>query len=237
MKKTVLYLSALLSFFSAIAQQKVAAGDSLLFEGEKHFKNIQQLTFGGDNAEAYWSYDSKYLIFQRTNPKEGVNCDQIFIGKVPEKMGEPFTFKMISSGKGRTTCAYFLPDNKHIIYASTHEGSADCPPVPDRALYDSYDIYMADRNTGKIVKKLTTAKGYDAEATLSYDGKKMIYCSDKEGDLELYVMDLATGKEKRVTNALGYDGGAWFSPDGKKIVWRASRPKAEVDVKEYTNLL
>ncbi|MBX9733289.1 MAG: hypothetical protein K2X37_04450 [Chitinophagaceae bacterium] len=246
MTKTTLYLLGLIFSVSVKAQPKVAAGDSLLFEGEKHFKNIQQLTFGGDNAEAYWSYDSKYLIFQRTNPKEGLNCDQIFIGKVPEKIGEPFTYKMISSGKGRTTCAYFLPDNKHIIYASTHEGSADCPPVPDRAkygnkyiwpLYDSYDIYMADRNTGKIVKKLTTAKGYDAEATLSYDGKRMIYCSDKEGDLELYVMDLVSGKEKRVTNALGYDGGAWFSPDGKKIVWRASRPKTEAEIKEYKDLL
>lgn len=246
MRKTILYLFSLLFSVSITAQPKQAAGDSLLFAGEGHFKNIQQLTFGGDNAEAYWSYDSKYLIFQRTNPKEGLNCDQIFIGKVPEKMGDPFTYKMISSGKGRTTCAYFLPDNKHIIYASTHEGSADCPPLPDRSkygnkyiwpLYDSYDIYMADRNTGKIVKKLTTSKGYDAEATLSYDGKKMIYCSVKDGDLDLYVMDLASGKEKRITNTLGYDGGAWFSPDGKKIVWRASRPKTEADVKEYKDLL
>ena len=95
---------------------------------------------------------------------------------------------------------------------------------------------MAD-TSGKIVKQLTTAKGYDAEATLSPDGKKMIYCSDKDGDLELYVMDLATGKEKRITNMLGYDGGAWFSPDGKKIVWRASRPKTEAEIKEYKELL
>lgn len=246
MTKITLYLLGLIFSVSVKAQPKVAAGDSLLFEGEKHFKNIQQLTFGGDNAEAYWSYDSKYLIFQRTNPKEGLNCDQIFIGKVPEKLGDPFTYKMISNGKGRTTCAYFLPDGKHIIYASTHEGSNDCPPVPDRAkygnkyiwpLYDSYDIYMADRETGKIVKKLTTAKGYDAEATLSYDGTKMIYCSDKDGDLDLYVMDLKTGKEKKITTALGYDGGAWFSPDGKKIVWRASRPKTAAEIKEYKDLL
>jgi hypothetical protein len=100
------------------AQPKVE--DSVLFAGEKHFKNIQQLTFGGDNAEAYWSFDGKYIIFQRTNPKEGFNCDQIFIGKVP-KPGEKFTYKMVSSGKGRTTCSYFLPDGKHILYASTHK--------------------------------------------------------------------------------------------------------------------
>jgi Tol biopolymer transport system component len=124
-------------------------------------------------------------------------------------------------------------------------GADSCPPVPDRAkygnkyiwpLYNSYDIFMADMS-GKIVKQITSAKGYDAEATLSPDGKKMIYCSDKSGDLELYVMDLKSGKEIRVTNELGYDGGAWFSPDGTKIVWRASRPKTPEAIKEYKELL
>lgn len=238
---TLLTLSSLLGF----NQLKAQNSDSLQYAAEKHFKNVRQLTFGGDNAEAYWSYDGKYIIFQRTNPKEGLNCDQIFIGKVPQSPNEPFTYRLVSTGKGRTTCAYFLPDGKHIIYASTHEGSNDCPPVPDRnkygnryiwPLYNTYDIYMAD-TSGKIVKKLTTAKGYDAEATLSPDGKKMIYCSDKDGDLELYVMDLKTGKEKRITTALGYDGGAWFSPDSKKIVWRASRPKTPEAIKEYQDLL
>lgn len=228
-----------------MAQAPAAASDSVLFAGEKHFKNVRQLTFGGDNAEAYWSYDGKHIIFQRTNPKEGINCDQIFIGKLPSSPNEEFTYKMVSSGKGRTTCAFFLPDGKHIIYASTHLGADNCPPTPDRAkygnryiwpLYNSYDIFMADLN-GKIVKQLTTAKGYDAEATLSPDGKKMIYCSDKEGDLELYIMDLASGKEKRITHMLGYDGGAWFSPDGKKIVWRASRPKTDAEIREYKELL
>jgi Tol biopolymer transport system component len=238
---TFLFVGAL----ATKAQEKSLLLDSVHFAGEKHFKNIRQLTFGGDNAEAYWSYDGKSIIFQRTNPKEGLNCDQIFIGKLPTRADEPFTYKMISSGKGRTTCSYFLPDGKHIIYASTFKGADSCPPLPDRSkygnkyiwpLYDSYDIYMADLN-GKIVKQLTTAKGYDAEGTLSPDGKKMIYCSDKDGDLDLYVMDLKTGKEKRVTNTLGYDGGAWFSPDGKKIVWRASRPQTEAEIKEYKDFL
>ncbi len=243
-KSIVIFCLVMSSVVNLVAQPGTSASDSVHFAGEKHFKNIQQLTFGGDNAEAYWSYDGKYIVFQRTNAKEGLKCDQIFIGKVPAP-GEKFTYKMVSTGKGRTTCAYFLPDGKHIIYASTHKGADSCPPVPDRAkygnkyiwpLYDSYDIFMADLN-GKIVKQLTTAKGYDAEATLSADGKKMIYCSDKDGDLELYVMDLATQKEKRITHSLGYDGGAWFSPDGKKIVWRASRPKAEAEIKEYKELL
>jgi Tol biopolymer transport system component len=219
--------------------------DTILFPGEKHFKNIQQLTFGGDNAEAYFSYDGKWLIFQRTNPKEGIMCDEMFIGKIPTKPGEKFEYRRVSSGKGRTTCGFFTKDGKHIIYASTHLGADTCPPVPDRKkygnkyiwpLYDSYDIFMADLN-GKIVKQLTTSKGYDAEATLSPDGNKMIYTSDKDGDIDLYIMDLKTGKEKRITNALGYDGGAWFSPNGKKIIWRASRPKTDAEVKEYKDFL
>src|SRR5688572_25176948 len=219
--------------------------DTLLYPDETHLSNIQQLTFGGDNAEAYWSYDGKHIVFQRTNTKEGLMCDQIFIGKVPQTANEKFEYKMVSTGKGRTTCPYFTKDGKHIIYASTHLAADSCPPVPDRKkygnkyiwpLYDSYDIFMADLN-GKIVKQLTSAKGYDAEPTLSPDGKMMIYTSDKEGDIDLYIMDLKTGKEKRVTNTLGYDGGAWFSPDGKKIIWRASRPKSETEVKEYRELL
>lgn len=249
MFKALLFIVLLTTTASIVSFRNGAAlsgkEDSLRYPEEKHFKNIVQLTFGGDNAEAYWSYDGKYVIFQRTNPKEGVLCDQIYIGKLPTKPGEPFTYKMVSSGKGRTTCAYFLKDGKHFVYASTHLGADTCPPTPDRAklgnryiwpLYNSYDIFMAD-TSGRIVKQLTTSKGYDAEATLSPDGKKMIYCSDKSGDLELYIMDLKTGKEKQVTDMLGYDGGAWFSPDGKKIVWRSSRPKTEAEIKDYKELL
>jgi TolB protein len=207
-------------------------------------KNIRQLTFGADNAEAYWSYDNRYIIFQRTAPKDGIPCDQIFVGKLPAK-GEKFTYKMVSTGKGRTTCAFFMKDGKHILYASTHESSDSCPPLVDRSkygnryiwpVYKSYDIYMADLN-GKIVKKLTNTEGYDAEATLSPDGSKMIFTSTRNGDLDLYVMDLKTGKTSQITNTLGCDGGAWFSRDGKKIVWRASRPATETDVKEYKELL
>ena len=218
--------------------------DTIQYPEETHLKNVQQLTFGGDNAEAYFSFDSKWIIFQRTNPKEGIMCDEMFIGKVP-KQGEKFEYRRVSTGKGRTTCGAFLKDGKHIIYASTHLGADTCPPVPDRKkygnkyiwpLYESYDIFMADLN-GKIIKQLTHSKGYDAEATISPDGKKMIYTSDKDGDIDLYIMDLKTGYEKRITNTLGYDGGAWFSPDGKKIIWRASRPTTDAEVKEYKDLL
>lgn len=221
------------------------SNDTILYPDEKHFKNIQQLTFGGDNAEAYFSYDGKWLIFQKTYAKEGIPCDQMYIGKIPTKPGEKFTPKLVSTGKGRTTCGAFTKDGKHVIYASTHLGSSDCPPIPDRSkygnkyiwpLYESYDIFMADLN-GKIVKQLTNSKGYDAEATLSPDGTKMLYTSTKDGDIDMYVMDLKTGKEIKVTNELGYDGGGWFSPDGKKLIWRASRPKTEAEIKEYKELL
>ncbi|PWU01529.1 MAG: hypothetical protein C5B52_07135 [Bacteroidetes bacterium] len=219
--------------------------DTLLYPDEKHFKNLQQLTFGGDNAEAYFSSDGKWLVFQRTNPKEGIQCDQIWIGKVPQNPGDKFEPRRLSSGKGRTTCGFFTKDGKHVIYASTHLGADTCPPIPDRskygnrylwAVYESYDIFMSDLN-GKIEKRLTSTPGYDAEATLSPDGSKMIFTSVRDGDLDLYIMDLKTYKVKRITKELGYDGGAWFSPDGKKIIWRASRPKTEAEIEDYKNLL
>ena len=232
-------------FLMVLLARTAQAQDSVLFAGEHHFKNVYQLTNGGDNAEAYWSFDGQRITFQRSNSKEGINCDQIFMGVVPTKITDSFTYKLISGGKARTTCSYFTKDGAHIIYASTKNGGDDCPPAVDRAkygnkyiwpLYSSYDIFMAD-TSGKIIKQLTKSEGYDAEGTLSSDGKKMIYCSVKDGDLDLYVMELATGKEIRVTNTLGYDGGAWFSPDGKKIVWRASRPSAPEEVEEYKSLL
>ncbi|HWJ25226.1 MAG TPA: hypothetical protein VNS32_01720 [Flavisolibacter sp.] len=232
------------SFHAPHTESSQNVNDTIQYPEEKHFQNMRQLTFGADNAEAYWSYDGKYIIFQRTAPKDGVPCDQIFIGKVPGP-GETFSYKMISKGKGRCTCSYFTKDGMHIIYASTMGSADNCPPLPDRSkygnkyiwpIYSSYDIYVADLN-GKIIKRLTNTPGYDAEGTLSPDGSKMIFTSTRNGDLDLYVMDLKTGSTKQITNTLGYDGGAWFSPDGKKIVWRASRPKTDAEIKEYKDLL
>jgi TolB protein len=229
---------------NATAQQ-TKNSDTLRNKEEIHFKNVRQLTFGGDNAEAYWSFNSKWLIFQKTYLKEGIPCDQIFIGKVPTRKNKQFKVRRVSNGKGRTTCGFFTKDNKHIIYASTHLNADSCPPVPDRLkygnkyiwpLYKGYDIFMADLK-GNIKKQLTNSPYYDAEATISPDGKKMIYTSTKDGDIDLYIMDLATGTEKQITNELGYDGGAWFSPDGTKIIWRSSRPKTQQEIKEYKDLL
>ncbi len=230
--------------FNNDIQVKINGKDSLQYPEETHFKNVQQLTFGGDNAEAYWSYDGNYLVFQRTSLKDGIPCDQIFFGKIPEN-GQPFRYKMISNGKGRTTCAFFTADNKHVVYSSTYKKSKDCPPLPDRSkygnryiwpVYDSYDIFISDTG-GKQIKQLTNTRGYDAEATISSDGTKMIFTSTRNGDLDLYVMNLKTGKTKQVTKQLGYDGGAWFSKNGKQIIWRASRPQTNEEKKEYRELL
>ena len=236
-------LVGILSF--VLIQTSLSAQDSLQYANEPHFRNIQQLTFGGDNAEAYFSFDGKWLVFQKTNPKESIPCDQIYVGKVPTKPGEKFVPQLVSTGKGRTTCGAFLKDNKNVVYASTHLSDEACPPVPDRAkygnkyiwpLYPSYDIFVADLN-GKITKRLTDHPGYDAEATISPDGKTMLFTSTRDGDIDLYTMDLKSGKTLRITNQLGYDGGAWFSPDGTKIIWRASRPTTPEQVKEYKDLL
>ena len=219
--------------------------DTILFPAETHFANIQQLTFGGDNAEAYFSFDGKYIVYQRKNEKEGIPCDQIWMGKIPSLPGEKFRPKLLSTGTGRTTCSYFYPDGKHILYGSTHLADKECPPVPDRskygnkyiwAVYEGFDIFKAD-TSGKILKQLTRTRGYDAEATISPRGDKMIFTSLRNGDLDLYTMDLNGRHVKQITNTLGYDGGAWFSPDGKQIIWRASRPKTPEEIKEYKDLL
>lgn len=234
----------LLKDFKFEKRQEGIIEDTLRYPEEKHFQNIRQLTFGGDNAEAYFSFDGESIIYQRTDPKSGINCDQIWMGKLPQTLGEVFQPKLVSTGTGRTTCAYFYPDGKHILYASTHLGSKECPPVPDRQklkryiwpIYETFDIFKAD-TSGNIVAQLTRSKGYDAEATISPKGDKIVFTSTRNGDLDLYTMDLDGENVIQITNTLGYDGGAWFSPDGEKIVWRASRPKTEEEISDYKDLL
>ena len=218
---------------------KQKADTTVHFPDEKHLTNIRQLTFGGDNAEAYFSFDSKSIVFQMTNPDFNAPCDQIFASTL-----QKFNPKMVSTGMGRTTCSYFLPGDSLMLYASTHLGSKDCPPKPaPRAdhkyvwpLYSTFDIFVADKN-GKVVNQLTKDDGYDAEATVSPKGDLIVFTSTRSGDLELYTMNIDGSNVKQVTKELGYDGGAFFSPDGKKLIFRASRPKTEEDVKTYKDLL
>src|SRR6266487_4748063 len=159
MHKIIFVVVYIISFAgTADSQNKTVSAETLQYPDEKHFKNLRQLTFGGDNAEAYFSNDGTYLTFQKTNPKEGIACDQIWMGKVPESADEPFVPKLVSTGTGRTTCAYFYPDGKHILYASTHLDSKDCPAVPDKAkryiwpVYASFDLFKAD-TSGRIIKR------------------------------------------------------------------------------------
>ena len=158
--------------------------DSLIFPEENHFKSIRQITFGGDNAEAYWSFDDKQIVFQSNNKNWNVSCDQMFLMDIDETFEDKIP-PMVSTGKGRTTCSYFLPDNKHIIYASTHLGDEECPDTPLRKngkyiwpVYDSFDIFVADLE-GNIVNQLTNEKGYDAEPTVSPKGDKIVFTSTK----------------------------------------------------------
>ena len=216
--------------------------DSLIYPEEKHFKSIRQVTFGGDNAEAYWSFDDQQIIFQSNYAKWNVSCDQMFLMNANDKF-DSIPPPMISTGKGRTTCAYFLPDNKHIIYSSTHLGGEACPETPLRKegkyiwpIYDTYDIFVADLE-GNIVNQLTNEKGYDAEPTVSPQGDKIVFTSTRNGDIDLYTMNLDGSDVKQITFELGYDGGAFFSPDGTKIIFRSSRPKTDEEIKEYKDLL
>lgn len=210
------------------------ATDSLRFAGEVRLRNIRQLTFGGNNAEAYWSFDDDQLVFQ--SDWDAINdqgCDQIFVMNADGSLVDDSTrYQRISTGTGRTTCSYFLPDGR-IVYASTHEGSLECPEAPAFAqgryvwpIYDTYDIYVADAS-GENVELLIGGEGYDAEATVSPDGRFIVFTSTRSGDLELWRYELGTGALLQLTDGLGYDGGAFFSRDSQQIVWRASRPEGE----------
>ncbi len=227
----LLFLLPLLAVFSATP----APDDKLLLPNEKHLRNIKQLTFGGENAEAYFSSDGTQLIFQAT--RDGRGCDQIYTMNV-----DGSDVKMISNGDGRTTCSYFFPSGKRILYSSTHLGDKQCPPKPDFskgyvwAVYPTFDIFTANPD-GSDLKQLTNTPGYDAETTITLDGKKLVFTSMRDGDLDIYTMD-ANGKNvRRLTNELGYDGGPFWSYDGKQIVYRAHHPKTDEQKADYTDLL
>lgn len=221
----------------------LALTTSVSSQTEKHLKNLTMLTHGGDNAEAYFSFDGKFASFQSNNAKWGLNCDQIFNLDIA-KAGVDSTYRppMISTGKGRTTCSYFLKGNKEVLYASTHLANDACPETPQIpgkylwSVHSTYDIFVSDLN-GKILRQLTTTPGYDAEATVSPKGDKIVFTSDRSGDLELWTMNPDGSNQKQITFGLGYDGGAFFSPDGKKIVFRSSRPQTETEQTDYKNLL
>ena len=229
-----LLLFALLCVLCVETKLAALQTSDLALPQEKHLRNIRQLTFAGENAEAYFSSDGKKLIFQST--RDGRECDQIYTMNI-----DGSDVKMVSTGEGRTTCSYFFPGDKRILYSSTHLGAKQCPPRPDFsqgyvwAVYDTFDIFTANPD-GSNLKQLTNTPGYDAETTINRQGK-LVFTSKRDGDLDIYTMD-ANGKNvKRLTNELGYDGGPFWSYDGKQIVYRAYHPQTEKEKADYTSLL
>ncbi|HSB60795.1 MAG TPA: hypothetical protein VLI67_03695 [Vicinamibacteria bacterium] len=220
---------------SALAAAGLGGGGPLLHPEETRLRNLRQLTFGGQNAEAYWSPDGRRLVFQHSG--DGVPCDQLFV--VDLAAGPR---RRVSTGRGRVTCGYFHEGGRRVLYASTHLHSADCPPPVDRSkgyvwpMYAAYDIFTA-RDDGSELERLTHTPGYDAEATLSPDGGTIVFTSVRDGDLEVYTMNPDGTRVKRLTHEPGYDGGPFFSPDGTRIVWRRDAPEDEAALGRYRQLL
>ncbi|HET7291819.1 MAG TPA: hypothetical protein VFM88_05295 [Vicinamibacteria bacterium] len=221
----------LLAVGVVVAQQQAP----LLHPDEIHLRNLRQLTFGGENAEGYFSPDGRRLIFQSTRP--GTPCDQEFVLELDS--GDS---RRVSTGLGRTTCGYFLDGGRRILYASTHAFAPECPPRPDFAsgyvwaMYAGYDLFTAALD-GSDARRLTDVPGYDAEATVSPDGRTIAFTSVRDGDLEIYTMDSAGGSIRRLTHEPGYDGGAFFSPDGRRVVYRRDAPADEVALARYRERL
>lgn len=208
----------------------------LVYDGEKHFAAVRQLTREGENsAEAYFSPGGEKLILQST--RDGFACDQIFTMNI-----DGSDVRLVSTGKGRATCGYFLGNGESLIFSSTHLAADSCPPPPDYSrgyiwpVYPSYDIFVAPHD-GSQLRALTTTPGYDAEATVSPDGQKIVFTSMRDGDLDIYTMDADGSNVRRLTSTLGYDGGPFYSPDGSKIVFRAHHPVSPEEVADYQRLL
>ena len=203
-------------------------------DGERHFANIRQITFGGENAEAYFSRDGQWLTFQST--RDGRACDQQYVMRID---GSGLT--RVSNGKGKTTCGWFLPDGQRLFFASSHAHDSTCPPRPDPSKgyvwgLDRFDIYTAGRD-GSGLRRLTNYDVYTAEGVLSPDGRRIVFTSLKDGDLDIYTMNVDGTDVRRLTTAPGYDGGPWWSPDGTKIVYRAWHPPDSAGLADYRDLL
>lgn len=214
--------------------------DHLIEDGERgHFEHLWQVTFGGQNAEAYWSFAGDRLSLQITDPAQGFECDRIFVTGA-----DGGGLRQVSNGVGVTTCSYFMPDDRHVLYASTKAGHDSCPQKPKAEGYiwmvwPDYDIYVASLDD-LDERTLVSGFGYDAEATVSPRGDRVVFTSTRSGDLELWTCDLTGGDLRQVTNTLGYDGGAFFSHDGRRLVFRATQwtPGAEeTEQATYKDLL
>lgn len=217
-----------------VTAEQAPAPAGLLYPGEeRHLANVRQLTSGGENAEAYFSFDGQMISFQ-SNRAHG--CDQIYTMKA-----DGSDQRLLSSGLGRTTCSHFTPDGRAVVYASTHLAGPECPPVPGREqgyvwpIYDSYDIFRVNVD-GTGLTRLTNTPGYDAEATIGRDGR-IVFTSVRDGDMEIYSMNGDGSDVRRLTNRPGPDGGPFFSADGSKIVWRGRAVPPGQERDSYFSLL
>ena len=204
--------------------------------GESHIANIRQLTFGGQNAEAYFSADGRWLTFQRTGEDGAERCDQQYVMRTDGSQR-----RRVSNGQGKTTCGYFHERDQRLFYASTHGASPECPAPPDMSQgyvwsLDDYDIYSTKLD-GSDPVRLTNSPGYDAEGTLSPDGRTIVFTSVRDGDIDIYTMNTDGSNVRRLTTEVGYDGGPFFSHDGTKIVYRAFHPERPEDVAQFRGLL
>ena len=202
--------------------------------GERHLTDVRQLTFGGENAEAYFSASGRQLTFQST--RDGRTCDQQYVMNV-----DGGGLRRVSTGGGKTTCGYFFANDRKLFFASTHAVDTACPPRPDPSRgyvwgLDPFDIYTANAD-GSNLQRLTRYGVYTAEGTLSPDGRTIVFTSLKDGDLDIYTMHVDGTDVRRLTTAPGYDGGPFFSPDGTKIVYRAYHPTDSTELATYRALL
>ncbi|HET8770247.1 MAG TPA: hypothetical protein VFM71_04610 [Gemmatimonadaceae bacterium] len=202
--------------------------------GEERFANIRQLTFGGENAEAYWSQDGKWITFQST--RDGRACDQQYVMRA-----DGSDLRRVSDGRGKTTCGWFIPGTDRLFFSSSTAHDEACPVRPDPSKgyvwpLDKYDFYTVNRD-GTDMRRLTNYDVYTAEGVLSPDGKTIVFTSMKDGDLDIYTMNIDGTDVRRLTNTVGYDGGPWWSPDGTKIVYRAHHPADSAELAQYKDLL
>lgn len=200
------------------------ASKDFTFE-DRHMQNVTQLTFKGDNGEAYFNWDDTKFIYQSS--RGGEKCDKIWIMNT-----DGSNKHMVSPDHGAHTCSYFFPGDEKIAFASTSQLPGDCPPKTKMTeghymwpLYP-YDIFVANID-GSGLKKITDNPKYDAEPIISPDGKQIVFGSQRAGDFNIYIMNADGTNVRRLTSEFGYDGGPWFSPDGKKIAWRSWHPKTK----------
>ena len=242
MRKYGVILPMLVVLAGAACEQPQAGGEAGVASeasstggDDARIQNLTQLTSGGTNAEAYFSADGQRLIYQATRPGES-QCDQIYTMNL-----DGSDKRLASTGEGRTTCGYFFPSGDKIVYSSTHHLAPECPTPPDRSrgyvwgLFP-YDVFIANAD-GSGVRNLTNNPAYDAEATISTDGSKILFTSTRDDDIDIYVMDADGSNVKRLTDEPGYDGGAFFSADGTKIVYRAHHPTDPDELAEFRALL